>query len=243
VNSCPGGPRPAAELAGRVYVVLTTDRVDDLRDRDIELGQLIRFYPNPHRILPGTEDLHLRYARHAAEGVAEVDVGVIGQKLRVARTRRRAESDDHERSRERFLDGDSEVADGGGQLRFRLGVTQLGQHVVDVGVGREIEVDEHAHRAVVGVDRIHVVHVVHAAHLLFDGRGHGLLNRLRVGAHVIRLNVNLGWNDLGELRHRQPQQRHQAHDDHDDRNHHGDNRTVDEEFRHASYLPVGAAAV
>ena len=64
----------------------------------------------------------------------------------------------------------------------------------------EVEIDEHAHQAVVGVDGIHVVHVVHAAHLLFDGRGHGLLDGLRVGADVIGLDEDLRRHDLGKLR-------------------------------------------
>src|SRR5436190_21354764 len=114
--------------------------------------------------------------------------------------------------------------------------------MVNVGVGGEIEVDEHAHVAVVGVDRIHVVHVVHAAHLLLDGSGHGLFDRLRVGPYVVRRDVNLGWNDLGKLCNRQPHQGDQANDNHDDGNHHGHDRTVDEEFGHFAYL-VGEAGV
>src|SRR5205809_4035391 len=111
--------------------------------------------------------------------------------------------------------------------------------MVNVRIRLEIEVHEHAHQPIVGVDRIHVVHVVHAAHLLFDGCGHRLLDGLRIRADVIRLQENFRRNDLGELRHRQPHHRDQAHDDHDDGNHHGDDGTVDEEFRHESYFPGG----
>ena len=130
------------------------------------------------------------------------------------------------------MDRDSEVAHIGGQLGFRLGVTQLGQDVVNIRVGLEIEVDKHPHQAVVGVDRIHVVHVVHAAHLLFDGSGHGLLDGLRVGADVVRLNEDFRGHHLGKLRDGQREHRDQPDDDHDDGNHHGDDGAVDEEFGH-----------
>ena len=110
------------------------------------------------------------------------------------------------------------------QLRFGLSIAQLGQNVVDIRVGLKIEIDEHAHQAVVGVDRIHVVHVIHAAHLLLDRGGHGLFDRLRIGADVIGLNENLRRNDFGELRDRQSHHRHQTDNDHDDGDHHGDDR-------------------
>src|SRR5690348_16316650 len=100
--------------------------------------------------------------------------------------------------------------------------------MVDIGIRCEIEVDEHAHQAVVGVDRIHVIHVVHAAHLLLDGGGYGLLDRLGVGTYVIGLDENLGWDNFGKLGNGQTKQGHQANDHHDDRDHHSDNWTVDE---------------
>ncbi len=132
------------------------------------------------------------------------------------------------------MDRHTKVAHVSGQLRLRLGVAQLGQHVVNVRVGLQIEVDEHSHQAVVGVDRIHVVHVIHPAHLLFDGSGNRLLNRLRVGAYIVGLDKDLGRNNLGELGNRQAQHRDQADDDHDDGDHHGHDGSVDEEFGHGA---------
>ena len=113
-----------------------------------------------------------------------------------------------------------------------LRIAQLGEHVVDVCVGLDIEVHVHAHQTVVGVDRIHVVHVVHAAHLLLDGRGDRLLDGLRVGPDVIRLNKDFGRDDFGKLSDGQAGKRDQADDDRDDRDHHGHDGTVDEEFIH-----------
>ena len=162
-----------ANFAGWIDGILAVDGANDLRHGDIEFGQLVWFDPNPHGILTGAKNRHLRNARHPAQRVAQIDIGVVGQKLGAARAFGRIERENHERGGEGFLDRDSEVAHIGGQLRFRLGIAQLGQNVVNVRVGRQIEVDEQPHQAVVRVDRIHVVHVVHAAHLLFDGRGHG----------------------------------------------------------------------
>ena len=51
----------------------------------------------------------------------------------------------------------------------------------------DVEIDDHPHLPVGrGVERVHVVHVVDAAHLLLDGRGHRLLDRLRVRADIGR---------------------------------------------------------
>ena len=102
--------------------------------------------------------------------------------------------------------------------------------MIDVGVSFEIEVHKHAHQSIIGVDRVHVVHVVNAAHLLFDGRGHRLLDGLRVRSDIVCLNEDFGRNDFGKLRNRQPQHGDQPYDDHDDGNHHGDDRAVNEEF-------------
>ena len=79
-----GRAGPAADLAGRVDGVLAVDGADDLRDGDVELGQLVGLHPDAHGILPGAEDRAPGDARHPAQRVAEVDVGVVGQKLGVA---------------------------------------------------------------------------------------------------------------------------------------------------------------
>ena len=72
--------RPA-DFARGIDGILTVDSTNDFRDGDIEFGQLIRLHPNPHGILPGAENRHLGNARHPAQRVAQVDVGVIRQKF------------------------------------------------------------------------------------------------------------------------------------------------------------------
>ena len=88
-----------------------------------------------------------------------------------------------------------------GQLRRRLRFAALRQDQIRVGVRIHVEIDDHSHLAVGGgVQRIHVVHVVDAAHLLFDGRGHRLLDGLSVRADIDRRDLNLRRRDSRELR-------------------------------------------
>src|SRR5262249_50034650 len=86
------------------------------------------------------------------------------------------------------------------------------------------------------VHRVHVVHVVYTAHLLLDGRGDRLFDRLRVRADVAGAYLNVGRRDLGKQSYWQLDDGHSAHDHHQDRDNHRDDRTVDEKFRHPSDL-------
>ena len=126
------------------------------------------------------------------------------------------------------MDGHAVVVHVLRQLRLRLRHAQLREDLIDIRIRGDIEIDDHPHVAGVGVDRIHVIHVVHATHLLLDRRRHRLLNRYRVGAGVMRANLNFRRRDLRILRDRQGKdadaadQRHENGDD--DRN----NRPSDE---------------
>src|SRR5271169_5094157 len=101
--------------------------------------------------------------------------------------------------------------------------------MVNIGIGGEVEVYEHPHQTVVGVDGIHVIHVIHAAHLLLDGSGNGLLDCLGVRAHIVRLDVDFRWNNFGKLGHWQADQRNEADNDHNNGNYHRNNWAVNEE--------------
>ena len=81
------GSRLAANLTGRIHSVLRLYRVDDVRDRDAELRQLVRLYPEPHGILARAKDLRLTDAVQARDRIVEVDIGVVGQELRIVTCR------------------------------------------------------------------------------------------------------------------------------------------------------------
>ena len=86
-------------------------------------------------------------------------------------------------------------------LRLRHAVLHV--DLVDVDVGVHVERDRQLLGAVVGVGGLHVEHVVHAVHLLFERRGHRLLDRDGVRARVGRDDDDLRRDDLGKLRQRQ----------------------------------------
>ena len=131
------------------------------------------------------KDLRAADAGQAGDGIVEIDEGVIRQKLVVVCSVGGVNGDQHERGRRRFEQRDAEIAHFDWQLGLSLIFPDLRQHLVYVRVGFDIEIDEHAHRPVVGIDGKHVVHVVHSAHLRFDGSCDRLLNRFRIGADVI----------------------------------------------------------
>src|SRR6202044_2439554 len=130
-------------------------------------------------------------------------------------------------------DGDDIVGDIGRQLRCGLSLPHLGQHQVGIWIGLYVVVHDEVHQAVGGrVQRIHVVHVVHAAHLLLDGRRYGLFDGLCVRPYVGCEDLNLGWNDVGELGHGKRGDSNGSYDHHDDRDDHGHNWAVDEKLGH-----------
>src|ERR1017187_1532346 len=224
--------RRPANLPGRIDRVLAVDRSDHLAGGDVHFGQLIRFAPETNGVLTRPENIDVGDALHPRDLVNQIDVGVVGQERRVIRPLWRIERHQQHRRRRGLQDGDSVILHCRGQLRSRLLFAQLSQHLVDVWVRLDIEVDHHAHDAVVGVDGIHVVHVVHPAHLLFDGRGNGLLHRFGVRANEGGLDADFWRDDAGELGNRQGRHRNQADQNHENGDDHGHDGAVDEKAIH-----------
>ena len=98
--------RLAADLAGRVHVVLGLDRLDDFRRGDAQLGHLVGVHPNAHRVLPA-EHLHARDAFDAGELVLQVDDGVVGEEVLAQFAAGRVDGDEHQRRGERLLHGEA----------------------------------------------------------------------------------------------------------------------------------------
>ena len=80
-----GRRRATGDLARRVDGVLTTHGINDFRDGNIQLGELVGLHPDSHGVLASAENRHLRNTVHTTEGVAQVNVGVVGQELCVPR--------------------------------------------------------------------------------------------------------------------------------------------------------------
>ena len=137
----------AADLTGRVHRVLLLEGVGDLGDGDVELGEQIRAHPAAHGILAGAEDRDTGDPPHPGELVDDIDIGIIGQEGGVVGPLGRIEGDEHQGSGERLLDGYPEVPHIDRELPFRLGLAQMGEHLVGVRVGFYVEVHGQPHRA------------------------------------------------------------------------------------------------
>jgi len=114
------------------------------------------------------------------------------------------------------------------ERRRELGAV-LDVHRVDIGIGAECEGDGEVVAAVGGAGRLEVERIVDASDLLLNGLRHGRLDDLGVGAGINRGQRHLRRHDLGELRHRDLEDREQAGEGDDDRHHEGKPRPVDED--------------
>ena len=152
------------------------------------------------------EDLHTRDALDAGELILKIDDGVVGQEVLAQLAAGRVDGDQHQRRRERLLHREAGGRHLRGKLRLRLVNAQLRQHLVDIGIGLDIEVDEELNDAVVGADGVHVDHVVDAVHLLLDRRRNRLRDGLGISARVGGGDKNFRRNDVRILRSRQREQ-------------------------------------
>ena len=116
-----------------------------------ELGQLVGPDPEAHGILAGPEDGDTGNAGHPGDLIVQVDIGVIGQEGGVVGTLGRNEVHHHQGRGRGLLDGDAIIAHIGRELGFGLALPHLGQHLVDIRVGFDVEVHVQLEFAVVGV--------------------------------------------------------------------------------------------
>ncbi len=181
--------------------------------------------------MPCAKHLNVADSGRARDRIGDVDVRIVRQKTRIVCPMRRVQGQQHERSGYRFSDGNSVVVDISGELRGSLRLARLGKNQIRIRVGFYVKVhDQGRVRVARGIQRIHVVHVVHAAHLLFDGRGNRLLQRLGVRADVGGQDLNLRRSDVGELRDRQTKDRDGSYNHQDDGNDHRDDWAVNKKF-------------
>src|SRR5258707_18315 len=94
-------------------------------NRDAQLRKMVRLDPEPHRILGCPENLRVSDAGQAPDGIVQVDVGVVGQKLGVPGALRGIQADKHEWRGCGFLHRYAVVIYIGGKLRSGLGLARL----------------------------------------------------------------------------------------------------------------------
>ena len=240
VSCWPGRRRLGADLPGGVHDVLRAQRVLHVGHREPEPRAHVGLEPDAHRVVGRAEVADVADALHAEQRVVDVDERVVREERRVVAAVGRVERDDHQRERERLLDGHAEVLHVLRQERLRLRVAVVDEDVVDVDVGADVERHDLVHRAVVGVRRLDVEHPVDAVHLLLDGRRDRLLDGERVRARVRRRQVHLRRQDLRELRDGQAEQRDDADEHREDGDDHRDDGAADEERgQHGPSLSCG----
>ena len=116
-------------------------------------------------------------------------------------------------------------------LHLDLGLVQIGAQREGRGQGQI---------AIGGRLGIHVQHAFDAGDFLFQRRGHGGADDLRVGARIVGAHYHGGWHDFGILGDGQLEQRQQAADDDQDRQHRGEDRALDEETGDVHERPPAA---
>jgi hypothetical protein len=202
--------RRCADHAGRGLHVLAADGSHHVAGREAALRDLLRVEPDAHRVVAAAEDLHLAHAFDARERVLHVQHRVVAQVVDVVAVVRRDEVD-HHRQVGRALDGrDAQAPHFLGQARLGLRDAVLHELLGLVGVGAEAERDGEREHAVGRCLAAHVEHAFDAVDLLFERRGNGFGDHLRVGARVLGAHHHRRRRDFRVLRDRQPAQRDQA---------------------------------
>ena len=223
--------RGLADLAGRDLGVLLGDRVGDVGRGQVAEGHLAGVEPDPHAVVALAEVGDVADAREPGDLVAELDRRVVAQVEVVAAVVGREEVDDHQDARRLLLDRHTAPLDQVGEDRLGQRLAVLHEDLGHVQVDADPERDRQDVGAVVGALRRHVHHVLDAVHLLLDRRGDGVGDRLRVSPRVVGGDLDRRRRDLRVLRDGQSPHRQAAAERDDDREHGGEARPVDEEFR------------
>ena len=210
--------------------------MNHFRNCDVQRGKAVGPHPDTHRVFARAENAHTADSRNTGERVVDVDVGVVSQKGGIELAIGRRKNKNSERRGKGLLDRDAVVFHLCGKLRGRLRLPHLGKNLIRRRLGIRAEDHVQIHDAGVGIDRIHVFHALDAAHLLFDGRGYGLLDRKGVRTHVSRRHLNLRGNDVRILRDWETRHGNEANNDCDNGDNHRHNRPADEKIRHGVLL-------
>ena len=223
------GHRRLANDPGGHLDVLLADRIDHVAGGEAVRRDLLRVEPDPHAVIPRAEDGHVADARQPRQSVLHLQIRVVVDvKLVIAAVGRN--EIDHQRDVRRALGrSHAKAAHFLRQPRLGHGHAVLHLHLRLVDVRAELERDRQRHAPVAGALRRHVEHVLHAVDFLFDGRGDGVGQHLRIRARVPRGHHHRGRHDIGELRDGQLDDGQAADDQDDDRQYGGEDRAVDEE--------------
>ena len=183
--SCwPGDGRQTAELTGRHLDVLRRDGGFHVHRGQVEVVQLGRVEPDPHRVL-GTEDLEVTDTGGPRDRVLHVRHDVVGQVVLGHAAVARHHADHHQEVFHCLGHADALLLhflrqQRGGQVQLVLDLNLRG-----IGVGALLEGRGNGHVAVGVTFRRDITQVIDTVELLLDhlhhGVLHGLCGRARVG--------------------------------------------------------------
>ena len=229
-----------AQAAGGGLEVLAADGIRHLGLADAQGGHHLRIEPDAHGVVEGAELARVADPWQARQGVAQVDLHVVGEEEPVEGPlgRQQVDREQHVGGLLAHRDPLLDHLDRQGRLGQGHAVLDIDGGDIRVGADGEGDIQPIAARVVAG--RVHVQHVIDAVDLGLDGRGHSLGEDLGVGAGVEGLHRDLGRHDVRELGHRQDLDGDEAGDDDHQGDHHREARAVDEEGgKHGFSLPPG----
>ncbi|MNQ63970.1 hypothetical protein D3C85_783720 [compost metagenome] len=225
-----GTGRQVADAAGRDLGVLRDNRGVDVGRGQVETDQFPRVEPNTHRPL-GAVQRGLADAVQALDLVHHVTRQVITERHVVELAVAGGESDQQQEAGRDLLDRQTLLDHRLRQARLhRLeAVLHIDLGHFRVGAGLEGGGDGGAAEAALGFE---IQQVIGAVEFLFDQADHAFIDRLRRGAGVYRVNLDLRRCDVGVLRHRQLRDGQGTGQQDKQCNHPGEHRAVDKEVRH-----------
>ena len=172
--------------------------------------------PQAHRVLALAEHHHVGDAGHPLERVLHVHVDVVRHEQRVVLASIRVHAGAHDEVVRLLLHGDAQLAHFGGQAPKRLVDAVLDVDERHVAVAGDVEDDGDLAEPAVAARRRHVEHALDAVDRLFQRRGDGGFDRLRVGARVGGDDGDLRRRNVRVLRHRHGRDRESPRqDDHE----------------------------
>ncbi|MNH02936.1 hypothetical protein D3C79_621840 [compost metagenome] len=183
-----GRRRRGADHPGGGIDVLLTQGLDHIARCQVTRRELARIEPDAHGVVAGTGHLHLADTVDAGEPVLDVEQGIVAQVLHVVALVGRAQVHHHGQVGSALDGGHAQPLHRLWQPRQRLVDAVLHPLLGQVGVGAQAEGHGQGQLAIRRGMGIHVQHAFDAVDLLFDGRGDGFSDSLRMCARILSLD-------------------------------------------------------
>src|SRR3984893_14476448 len=223
--------RRLIEGTSRDLSVLSTQYVQDIAGADITRSGLVRIDPDPHRILPLSQNPEIRDAGQARDFVSHVENEIVGDVLRAARSIRRIWMDAKQQGRDCLLDLHAFELDFLRQPGQGVLHPVVREHQRRVDIGADLEKPRDAELAITCRLAADVVHVLDAVDGLLERRRDGARDDFGRSAWVGGRDL-YGWrDDVRILGYRQECCRGKSEHHDEDTDDRGESRVVNEKMR------------